>query len=361
MRKPLLDEGTRCFLKGVTPIIILPWAVVTFLLWLITSFNAHAATRQERSVPYDRLKEYSTSMLYYPEQPMVEWDLKPYLDFIEGGNAAATPAQWARALHQKGKIDEPTWAKARQYLTTLKWQKNATKEWYRMFRVIRPYGKWQAGRLDSGYERAFEVGEWGLHDPKTGELIVAGDCGNVVVEKLGAAIAAPAPTPAPPPQPAEPTRVVALPPPPDQPAAPQATVADETQPYIIDLVRDPENLLVAPGTNSRDVRKFEQAQALFAQGKVSAASGRNTFRVVFYAKGMNGKPLAAYDVPVSDGRGLLRVPRSQVEQAGSMTMEAPDELKPRLKYPLSGMLDWYDWELLHVVRGRPKHGWFVLK
>ncbi len=371
----------------------------TLSLWFFTSFSAYGAERQERSAPYDRQKEFSTSMLYYPEQPMVEWDLKPYLDFVEGGNAAATAQQWAEALHKKGKIDEPTWAKARAYLATLKWQKNAAKEWWRMWRILRPYGKWQVGRLDSGYERAFEAGEWGLHDPTTGELVVAGDCGNVVVEKLTPATATPAPTPAPPrpaavpppaptpiqpaaapaaapPAPSEPTRVAAPPrPQPDGPAKPTdfavATLGPPTEAtklYQIFVVRDPGNLLMGWGRESMDVKDVNTALQWIRSGKVSMVeTGKQVARFTLFDKATpserrrdaitcnEGRPVATYDVPIDKGYGSVRFRLADLLKGKCLRAELPDSLKRPGGNPATGMIDWAVPDNI-----RPDELWFVL-
>ncbi|MBI2624150.1 hypothetical protein HYW67_01490 [Candidatus Parcubacteria bacterium] len=394
----LLDEGGRLFLRWgmglAISITALFTAVLWLLLWLGTILGVSGAeAREERSAPYDRAKEFSTSMLYYPEQPMVEWPLKPYLDFIEGGNAAATPQQWAETLHRKSKIDEPTWSKARAYLATLKWQKNATKEWWRMYRVLRPYGKWKSGRLDAGYERTFEAGEWGLHDPTTGELVVAGDCGNVVVEKLGATAAA-APVAPPRPQPTAPAKVAEAPPPAVQPAPPPAepsrvakppvpkpdgpsletTVAKAVAPapeakvYIVYVIRDPKNELVPSWGESADVHELTALRTINAgMGEaVRVKDANGVFALTGYdanvphphkrgATVCDGKQIARYEVPVKDGFGLIRFGLADHQKAKCWRVEAPDHLKPLIRKPRTGMLDWAP-----LAHSRPDTLWFVL-
>lgn len=39
MYKPLFDEGSWCYLKGVTPLVLIISAIGTFLIWLSTIVN----------------------------------------------------------------------------------------------------------------------------------------------------------------------------------------------------------------------------------------------------------------------------------------------------------------------------------
>ncbi|MBI3304818.1 hypothetical protein HYZ80_00620 [Candidatus Parcubacteria bacterium] len=329
----ILDEGEWLWLKWGMGFAILVTVLFTAVAWLLLSLGtlmsaSGAEAREERSVPYDRSKIVSSSMLFEPEKSVIGWSILE-ITFIESGKAAATPEQWAEDLRKAGRIAQAQWREARAYLATLKWEKYTAKEWYRMCRVLRPVETLQPGKLDcEGYERAAESGAWGLHDPKTGELVVDGSSGNVVVRKLTTA-----------------TTVVSPPP----------AAAAPAKFYVIWVLRDPRDRLLRPHQESASVDE-RRARELLADAqsgvqRVKLATG--AFILTLYdqaspnpmGRGYNcnlgfqqGKP---YEVAVREGYGLVSLPLIQNRQARCIRVQMMPELRRTLslKNPGSGTLD----------------------
>ena len=121
--------------------------------------------------PYDRSKEYSTSMAYRPERPLVSKE--QFLADFKAGKLLATSEQFREALERTG----VSVTDVLEYLQGLEWRKNSVQKPARMARLLHSYGS-KRSRLDYGLVRNLEAGEFALWDGD--RPIVAGDCGNVI-------------------------------------------------------------------------------------------------------------------------------------------------------------------------------------
>lgn len=144
-----------------------------------TSDEVRVAKRQIQIIeaePYDRSKEYSTSMAYRPERPLLSKE--QFLVDFKAGKLLATPEQFCEALAHAGVSVTDVF----EYLQGLEWRKNSIQKPARMARLLQDYGS-KRSRLDYGLVRNLEAGEYALWDGD--RPIVAGDCGNVIDQIIG--------------------------------------------------------------------------------------------------------------------------------------------------------------------------------